>query len=99
MNKDVINYLKQHPTSIISFIIYVLLSLPLLLLIVDENFISYTFIVGEFPFAPIIAIPYIIIMILNAIFRKQHKLFYLVMVGLIYLPLLILDIRSMMGFG
>jgi hypothetical protein len=48
-------------------------------------------IVGEFPLVPVIAIPYGIFMLLNALIRRHHKLFYIGIIALIYFPFLVLS--------
>jgi hypothetical protein len=93
MNK-VIEYSKWHWMTIMVFIVYCLLWLPLLLWLFTGIELYQPVIIGEFPFAPILTIPFIIIMLLNAAFRKQHKLFYLIMAAVIYMPFFLLSLNE-----
>jgi hypothetical protein len=51
-------------------------------------------IIGEFPLAPVITIPFSVVMFLNAVFRKGQRVFYLVTGVLIYIPLFLLTMGA-----
>ena len=92
------SYLKQHPVTIIVLAIYYIIWFPLLIILVTNKVLFEPIVVGEFPLAPVVTIPFTIIftiiMVINAIFRKEHKLFYVIIAGLIYLPLFLLGLKA-----
>lgn len=87
-------YLINHKLSLISFIIYYLGWFPLLMIPITNKVVFEPIIVGEFPLMPLLTIPFTIVMLVNAILRKEHKLFYVAMTILIYLPFVIISKKA-----
>lgn len=85
MTERISGYLTNHSVATIAFSIYCIMWFSLF---------SWSpvapVVIGEFPVAPVICFPFCFIMLLNAAFRKQHKLFYLGVAGLIFLPFFVL---------
>ena len=79
MLKEVYDYLKRYPISCIAFLIYCILWASL--------FTPLAIIIGEWPIAPVIAMPYGVIMLLNCLFRKGDRVFYLVLSVIILFPI------------
>jgi hypothetical protein len=88
------NYLKPHVIIIVAFVLYCYIWLPLLCIIFVNKMPFDPIIIGEFPLAPIIAMPFSIVLLLNAIFRGTHKLFYLILAIIIYLPILVISFNG-----
>ena len=79
-------YLKKHPISIVAFFIYFISWITLF------NWMPFAITIGEFPLGPVLAIPFCIAMLINAVFRKEDKLFYLSMGIIVIIPFLIISI-------
>ncbi len=83
---NVYGYLKKYPITLIALSLYFISWISL--------FIGPSIVIGEWPIAPVVALPFGIVMILNAIFRKGHRLFYLIISGIIFLPLFIISLNA-----
>jgi hypothetical protein len=79
-------YLKKHPTALIILLIYCFCWSSLLT--------PFAIIIGEFPVAPMIAIPYCVVMLANAIFREEQRLFYLSVAVIVVIPFFIISILA-----
>jgi hypothetical protein len=86
--------LKKNPITIIAFAIYCFLWLPLLMMACTGALPFQPVIVGEFPLAPIVTIPFSVVMFLNALFRKDQRPFYLTIAVIIYIPLFLLTMGA-----
>jgi hypothetical protein len=93
MNES-ISYLNQHRIALIVFVIYCLLWLPLEAMVFIDKAPYPPIIIGEFPLVPVIMVPYSLFMLLNALFRQNHKLFYLVIAIIIYVPFFIASLHD-----
>jgi hypothetical protein len=79
-------YLKKYPVTFIAFTIYCICWGLL--------FTPFPAVIGEWPIAPIIALPFSILILLNCIFREGHRLFYFFMAIIIGLPFFILSLLA-----
>jgi hypothetical protein len=93
MNKA-FSYLNQHRIALFAFLVYCLLWLPLDTIVFIEKVPYPPIIIGEFPLVVVLMVPYSLFMLLNALFRQHHKLFYLVMVIMIYMPFFIASLHN-----
>jgi len=83
-------YLKRYPITLTAFTIYCICWISLF----SNSAIFHPMTIGEWPIAPVIALPLSIIMILNAVFRKGHRLFYLIISFLIIMPFFIIGLMQ-----
>ncbi len=86
------NYLKQRTFAIFFYIFYCFLWISLIPSFFAGKMLLEPIVVGEFPLAPIITFPSSVVMVLNAVFRKEHKLFYAIMVILIFIPFFVVGL-------
>ena len=88
----VYGYLKTYPFSLFFFLLYFICWISLFdwFSPIEMGVIT----IGEWPMGPILAMPFCIIILLNAIFRKGHRAFYLIMAAIIILPFFILSLSA-----
>jgi hypothetical protein len=84
------NYLKQYPFTLIAFILYCYCWCSLF----TDFFPFKPVVIGEWAVAPVISLPFSILMLLNCAFRKGHRLFYFITTAMIYLPFLVLSLLA-----
>jgi hypothetical protein len=82
-------FFKKYPVTLIVFISYGVCWLSLL----NQATIP-PIVIGEWPLAPVIALPFCVIMILNDLFRKGHRLFYITISIIILIPFFIISLMQ-----
>lgn len=78
------SYFRKYPFTFSLLAFYIICWVSL--------FTSLPIVIGEWPVAPLIAMPLGIIIFLNALFRKQHRYFYLIITAIIILPFFALSL-------
>lgn len=79
-------YFKKNPYTLTIFAFYVVCWISL--------FTPYAFTIGEWPIAPVVALPLSILMLLNCVFRPGYRYFYFIISTITFLPLLVLIILN-----
>ncbi len=93
MNKTY-QYISNHKVAILAFVLYYIGWSPLLVILLTGKVLYEPIIVGEFPLMPILTLPFSIIILTNAVLRKEHKLFYIIISVLIYAPFIIISLKA-----
>ena len=84
-------YLKQYPITVLVFILYLICWVSLF----DTGIpLLRPIIIGEWPIAPVNTMPFCMIILLNALFMKGHRWFYLITAFIVILPFLILGLLA-----
>ncbi len=79
-------HLKQHPLTFLAVILYLICWISLF----SRSEILHPVIIGEWTVAPVISMPFCLMILLNALFKKGHRLFYLIMAFIVIFPFIIL---------
>jgi hypothetical protein len=82
MANKIYNYLKRYPVTFVALILYYILWCSL--------FTPFAIVIGEWPVGPIVALPFLVLILLNLIFRKGHRTFYFIITVIAILPFLLL---------
>ena len=92
--EETYQYLIKHKIALLAFILYYIGWFPLLVILFTEKVLYQPIVVGEFPLMPLLTLPFSIIMLINAMFRKKHKLFYVILTVLIYMPFIFISLKG-----